>query len=146
MSNKPQNYKKELDAILDGLADYVEQAPGDHLLEDAIAAGEDPNQTDKRVKAALLQAITNFEQSKLRAARAAYEKRVASIENRPFRFSDGPLARRQQLCFLLDRNPELGAAFTARHRDFVEMTDDDVESALRDLADLGVLDDMGQEK
>jgi len=146
MSNKPREDKRELDSILAGLADYIEQGPGDDLLEDARAEGEDPSQTAERIKMLLLRAVTNFEQSKLRAARIAYEESVAAIEKKSFPFSDKPFERRQQLNALLSRNPQLGAALTARHRDFVEMTDEDVESALKDLADLGVLDDLGYGK
>ena len=47
MSNKPRDYKREVDSILDGLADYIEQAPGDDLLEHARAEGEDPSLTDE---------------------------------------------------------------------------------------------------
>jgi hypothetical protein len=146
MSNKPREYQNELDALFDALADYIEHAPGVDLLEDARATGEDPNETDGQVKDLLLRAVTDFEQSKLRAARIAYEKNVAAIEKKPYSFSDEPAERRQQLYFLLGRNPELGAAFTARHRDLVNISDEDVEGALKDLADLGALDDIGRDK
>jgi hypothetical protein len=146
MSNKPRDYQNELDALFEGVADYIEHAPGVELLEDARAAGEDPNETDGQVKELLLRAVTDFEQSKLRASRIAYKKNVAAIDKKAYSLSAEPAERRQQLYFLLGRNPELGAAFTARHRDFVNISDEDVEGALKDLADLGALDDLGSER
>jgi len=142
MDDKIRNYQKELEAILDGLADYIETVPGEHLLEDARAGGEDLKQTVDLGKATLLQAVTDFEQKKLKAARRAYEERIAAMEATSHVLPDDPRERRQQLFAMLGQKPDIGAAFTARHRDFSKMTDDDVESALKELAELGVLYDV----
>lgn len=144
MSNKPRNYQKELEAILDGIADYIETAPGAHLLEDSRADGEDPSRTAQELRSTLLQSVTDFEQRKLSAARRIYEQRVAAIDKKRHTLPDTAEERRQQLYAVLGRKPEFGVALTAQYRDFVEMTDEDVESALMELAELGVLDDLEQ--
>ncbi len=144
MSNKPRDFKKELHGILDGLADHLESAPGQELVEDVRASGEDPSETASRVKRALLRSVTDFEQRKLRAARQAYEQRLAAMEEKRAYVLPGTAAgRREQLYAVLSMKPEMGQALTTRYRDFSEMTDEDVESALRELAELGVLGDLG---
>ncbi len=140
MSNKAQASKRKWNAILDGLADYVETAPAENLLEDARSAGKDPAETAVEMKSILLDAVTGFEQRKLKAARRVHEERVRSMSTRSYSVPASADERRAVLFGLFARNPEMGAVLTTQHRNFKEMTDEEVASALNELAELGLLE------
>jgi hypothetical protein len=143
MSNKARDSRRKWNAILEELADYIETAPANDLLEDARAAGKDPAQTAAEVKRILLDAVTGFEQRKLRAAREAHQQRVRSMSTRSYSLPESAAERRAMLYGLFARNPEMGAVLTTQHRNFEEMTDQEVESALQELAELGFLEEGG---
>lgn len=143
MSSKARDSRRRWNAVLDGLADYIETAPANDLLEDARAAGKDPAQTAADVKRVLLDAVTGFEQQKLRAAREAHQQRVRSMTTKSYSLPESAAERRSMLYGLFVRNPEMGAVLTTQHRNFEEMTDQEVESALQELAELGFLEEGG---
>lgn len=81
----------------------------------------------------------NKESSQLHAKhtdsiRRAGRKKLPGLHLRPRREKNNSL-----LC--LKSNPDIGAALTTQYRGFEELSDQDVASALEDLADLGYLDD-----
>lgn len=141
MSNKAQHFKQKWNAILDGLADHIEIAPAENLLEDARAAGKDPAETAAEIKNILLEAATGFEQRKLNAARRVHEERVRSMSTRSYSLPANAEERRAVLFGLFAGNPEMGAVLTTQHRNFKEMTDEEVASALKELAELGLLEE-----
>lgn len=142
MVDKAKSGSERLGRIVDRLAEYVQSAPGDELLEDARREGHDPGQTTKRVKGLLHQAVKNHQQKQLKRAEEEYEREVAAMKSRHIKLPQTPERRRALLSAVFSRQPQLQAAFTFQNRGFSELTDEDIENHLRKLALLGVLDEM----
>jgi len=141
MVNKPRSESERLGRILDRLAEYIENAPGEQLLEDARLEGRDPAQTMKRVKGLLRNAVKTRYLGELKKAQEGYEDAVAVMKSRFVKLPQTPEGRRSLLGAILSQHPALKAAFTFQNRDFTKLTDGDVENHLRKLALLGVFDD-----
>jgi hypothetical protein len=142
MADKPRREADELDAILDGLAEYVENAPADALLEDARQDGRDTKKIAAHVKGILQMAVKNYEQRELTKAKEAYAQEVASMATRRIELPTKPKTRRSWLAAVFQQQPQLQAALTMQNREFAELTDHDVEAHLRKLELLGVLKDV----
>lgn len=141
MSNERRDYRSELQGIMDSLAEYVEHAPEEELLEDATVEGESTNETADRVRLILLDAVTQYQQRPLREARLAYNKQVAAMQQRTYDLPSTPAERRTLLWACLAKNQQMQAMVTGQFRDFDGMTDSDIESLLKQFADLGLLGD-----
>ena len=61
IDREQRNTKADFHRIMDGIAEYIEQASGEELLEDAVAADEDPEETASRVRSVLLEAVKRWE-------------------------------------------------------------------------------------
>lgn len=142
MSDKAKRSSEEFGRILDGLAEYTQNAPGSELLEDARQEGRDPAQTTSRVKGLLRQAVATHKGKQLKKAEEEYEREVSILKSRQVALPKSPEHRRALLSAIFSRQPQLQAAFTFQNRGFSDLTDEDIESHLRKLALLGVLDDM----
>lgn len=142
MSDKAKSGAERLGRILDGLGEYIRNAPGDELLEDARSEGRDPAQTATRVKRLLRQAVKGHQQKQLKKAEEDYEREVAAIRSREIILPKNAEHRRSLLASIFSKQPQLQAAFTFQNRGFSELTDQDIENHLRKLALLGVLDDI----
>lgn len=136
-----QDPRHPLDGILEGLSDSIAEDSPAELLEEARASGQDPEAITKEVKNILQAALKRFEQRKLDAAREAYRQHAEGRSGRDERIAPSPEERKRQLSAILRSNPEIGAVLTTQHREFETLSDEDVESALEDLAELGFLDD-----
>jgi hypothetical protein len=141
MSDKTSSGAERLGRILDGLAEYIQNAPGDELLEDARSEGRDPAQTTMRVKGLLRQTVKDYQAKQLKRAEEDYEREVAAIEARQIRLPRSAEQRRSLLAAILAQQPQLKLAFTFQNRGFSELTDEDVSNHLRKLVLLGVLDE-----
>jgi hypothetical protein len=139
MSDKAKSDSHRLDRILDRLAEYVQSAPGEELLEDARREGHDPAKTTARVKGLFRQALKNYQGKQIEAAQAAYERTVTAMKSRTISLPKTPMERRSLLAAVFAKQPQLKAAFTFQNRGFSELTDEDIENHLRKLALLGVL-------
>jgi hypothetical protein len=136
-----QNPRHPLDGILDGLADSIADEVPAELLDEARAAGRNSETVARDVRSVLQAALKRFEQRKLDAAREAYRQHAEARSGRDERIALSPEERKRQLSAILQSNPEIGAVLTTQHREFETLSDEDVESALEDLAELGFLDD-----
>jgi crotonobetainyl-CoA:carnitine CoA-transferase CaiB-like acyl-CoA transferase len=136
--------RRPLDGILEGLADSVADEDPAELVSEAQAAGQNPETIVKKMKEAVSSAIKKFEQKKLQAAREAYRLHAAPGPKIRIKIASTPEERRRQLSEIGRDKPEIAAALTAQYRDFESLSDEDVESTLEDLAELGFLDDSDQ--
>ncbi len=143
MPERPRDYEAELRAIMDALAESVAEAPDEEIIAETREAGEDPTRAAERVRDVLKSAVKAYEQRHLRRAQKAYENRVESIRQRPFTLPPTPESRRKLFTLVMTRKPELRSALlTAQQREFKEWTDADVQSCLKQLGALGVLDEF----
>jgi hypothetical protein len=133
--------RRPLDGILEGLAESVAREDPQELLEEARAAGQNPKSIAERLKKTVSAALKTFEQRKLEAAREAYRLHSTGGQKKTAYIAPTPEGRKRQLSTILEGNPEIGAVLTTQHRQFESLSDEDVESALEDLAELGFLDD-----
>ncbi len=134
--------RRPLDGILDGLADSIASETPNELLDEARSAGRDSQEIAKNVQKTLGTAIKKFEQRKLEAARQACRLHAADRSGKSNCIAATVEGRKRQLSTILENNPAIGAALTAQHRDFEMLSDNDVESTLEDLAELGLLADL----
>ena len=144
MSADTNPTKTDLSALFGDLAEAVEQASPEDLLAEAKAAGQDTERIAAEVKNTLLDAVRSFEQRKLHAARHAYRKRSTDLMNKHIMLPATATARRA-LLLTAASNDQRVAKVTARFRDLKEISDEDVQSALEDLMELGALDDLGKD-
>ena len=134
MSDKKQ-FDDELSLLMSFLAESVAEMSDDQVIEEF--GGEPRPRTREILKAA----CKDLDKQKLRQARVAYESAAKGLSSRKYNLPTDGAERRTLLAAMLSRQPELGSvAFTAQHRDLKDLTDSDVESFLRQLGELGLLD------
>jgi hypothetical protein len=140
MSADTNRSKMDLEGLLNNLAESAEGLSPEDLLAEAKAAGQDTKQIASDVKNTLLDAVRRFEQRKLHAARATYRARSTEIRTRRIVLPATADERRKLLLDAATNNRRV-AQVTARFRDLQELSDEDIESALEDLIELGAFDD-----
>lgn len=133
--------RRPLDGILEGLAESVAREDPEELLKEARTAGQNPASIAQRLKSVASTTLKKLEQRKLEVARAAYYLRAAKGPQNKESVASTPAERKRQLFAILQSNPDIGAVLTAQHREFENFSDEDVQSALEDLAELGYLGD-----
>jgi hypothetical protein len=141
--NKLQNYEKELQAIMYALAESVAEASDEDILTETQEDGENPDDAAERVRNVLLGAVKDFRQRRLVEAQRQYELHIAAMERKKYNLPATTGERRNLLNLVLSRQPEMQSALlTAQYRDFKDLTDADVESYLKQLQELGALDNI----
>jgi hypothetical protein len=131
---KKNKNDEELDLLMSFLAESVAQMSDDQIKEEF---GADPK---PRTKEILKAALKDCHKQKLREARVEYESAAKGFSSRSYDLPSGEGERRALLSSILSRRSELRSlAFTAQHRELKDLSDADVESFLRQLADLGLL-------
>ena len=134
------NSRTPLEGILEGLAESIAHEDAEELLCEAQAAGRDPKAIAANLRRAAESVLKRLEQKKLEAARDAYRLHsIGGVKN--VHIAATPEGRKRQLSAILERNPDVRDALTTQYREFEGSSDDDIESALEDLAELGFLDD-----
>jgi len=140
MSADTNRSKMELEALFGNLAEAVEGASPEDLLTEAKAAGQNTEQIASDVRNTLLDAVRSFEQRKLHAARTAYRTRSSELRSRRVVLPATAAERRRLLMDAATSNRRV-AQVTAKFRDLKELSDEDVQSALEDLMELGAFED-----
>lgn len=138
------NPKMDLRTLFGNLAESVEQASPEDLLAEAKAAGQDTEKIAADVNTTLLNAVRDFEQRKLHAARSAYRMRSTVRHTRRFVMPATPAERLRMLTDAATKDNRV-ARVTAKFRDLKDLSDEDVQSALEDLVELGAFDDIGEQ-
>jgi len=144
MSKKPQNYEEELRAIMNALAESVAEASDEEILEETRAQGKDPTEAAGRVRNVLLDAGKAYRQRRLREAQHQYESHIAAMGARTYNLPTSAIDRRRLLDLVLSRQPAMRSALTAQYRQFTSLTETDVESCLKQLQELGLLDELSK--
>jgi len=140
--NTPKKAQRSLEALFETLADTVADSGDAEIVEEFQASGESPVAAAKEIRALLADAVKKHTQRKLLEARAARQRSLNAIENARRRLPETAAAKRA-LFYTLIQRPALGLQF----RDYKgEMTDEDIESCLEDLASLGLLDEGDQKE
>lgn len=141
MPGHKRNYEEELRAILYALADSVAEMSDAEIVAEVREGGNDPKVSADRVRSVLLNAAKTYQQRKLREAQKQYERRITGMQERNCSLPSSPEARRSLLVDVFARRPEMLLALTAQYRELKNLTDADIESCLKQLSELGILDE-----
>ncbi|MGA8644183.1 hypothetical protein [Candidatus Binatus sp.] len=144
MANNRTDQEK-LDALIDALDDSILEASDEDLLEELRMRGVDPDAEAARLKTMMLGTVKAFRQRALEAARAAYSSQIKKMEKKPYSLPKTPKERRQ-LFSLFTQQPQFAEFVTAQYRDLENLTDNDIETYLEDLAELGILEKLDRDK
>ncbi|MGH7802556.1 MAG: hypothetical protein ACREOW_18355 [Thermodesulfobacteriota bacterium] len=144
MSNKRTDEEK-LDALIDALGDSVLEASDDEILEELRKSGVDMDAEAVHLKAMMLGTVKTFRQRSLEAARAAYSRQIEQMENKSYSIPKTAPERRKLFSFLA-QNPRFAQFVTAQYRNLEELTDNDIETYLEDLAELGILQKLDHDE
>ncbi len=138
----PRDDASRLAAIFDALAERAAGASDQEILEDAAAAKVDLAADGSRVRAVLAEGVLRTKKSRLLAAGEQHKRSVAALGQRATRLPESPAKRRDLLDRIIRRKPEMRQqVLTLQNREFEKFTANDVDSALRQLDALGLLDD-----
>jgi hypothetical protein len=144
---KPTDEAARIRALMDALAESAEGASDAEVLDDAAEEGVEIKTQASRTRGVLLAGLERAAKSRLRAAATEHTAAVASMRSRATALPSDPAARRLLLERTLARRPDVReAVITMQHRDFSTFSDADVESALRQLQHLGVMDGEPESK
>lgn len=135
-----------LRAVMEALAEHEDSLSDDEVLSDVAAAGVDAQAEAERVRNVLLGAVRKHKRSRLDRAEEEHRHEVAQIAAAAVRLPTTPMARRARLQRAVERAPRLRESLTLQFRGLESISDEDVESALRQLQHLGLLDDEPDER
>lgn len=139
---KPKSDVERLAAVMNSLAERAVSASDKEILDDAAAAGVDVKAEATRIRSTLADGVLRAKKQRLQDADAQHKRSVAALDQRVARLPSTPAAKRALLDRVVSRRPETRQQLlTLQHREFEEFTNDDVDSALRQLGALGLLDD-----
>ena len=135
----------EATRLFDALAEGVLSSSDDELAQDIRLSGEDPDAVSEETRSLLLKTLKEFRQRPLAEAKSEHQRAVERLTSARPKLPDDSRERRDLLVGILTNQPSAQGVLTAQWRDFEEMTDDDVETALIELIHLGFIDpDMGK--
>lgn len=138
---KKKSYDEQLSAIMNHLADSVLDMSDEQVVAEEREKGNDPIGKAESVRHALRQASKKHRMRKLQLAERTYQEQVAKIKKSEYELPLSSIKRRELLAGIFAARPDVQSVMlTAQHRSFDQLTENDIESLLRQLADLGVLD------
>jgi DNA repair photolyase len=127
-------HDEELNRLMSFLAESVAEMSEDQIKE------EYRSEARPRTKEILQATLNDLNKQKLREARSQYESAAKELSLRRYKLPADRSGRRALLSSILAQRPDLrSVAFTAHHRELKDFTDSDVESFLKQLAELGLL-------
>ncbi len=135
---KRSKEEEQLERLYEQLAESVLSLSDSDLLSIYSESAEKDAQPVSRL---VQQATTAVRKKKLADAKGAYEQQVAAMRSRHYEIPATAPRRRELLMSAISRQPSVRSVLTAQFRDFKEMSDADVESALKQLFELGLLKD-----
>ena len=140
MANK-RTSSERLEAMFEALAESICNAGDGELLEDLRQEGVDPEAEANRLKGMMLDTLKAFQQRRLVSAQEGYRRRVEQLEKKKHPIPGNRQAQRSLFSLVLQQ-PRYAGLVTAQYRDLKNLSDEDIETCLEDLAELGILDEM----
>lgn len=127
------------------LAESVAETSDEEILEETREQGEDPRAAASHVRNVLFSAAKDYQQRHLREAQRRYEQNVSAMKQKTYDLPKSANERRLLLDRVFSLQPAMKSAIlTAQHRDFKSLTDTDIESYLKQLKELGALNDLSR--
>jgi len=128
--------------LMNKLAESMELASADELLEEDSGLTADAVVRGEGVRKLLLQEVANYRKNLAEEAMRQHAATISEFLKNPYRLPDDPAAQRALLQRVFTDYPQLPSSLTLQHRDFRTLSDADVESLLKQLAALGVFEDL----
>lgn len=134
----------EWNNLAEGMKSFLLSASDECILTAQSEEGDSPSEVAEAVRDSMLKSVNKFRRQRLESARQTISKAPASSGQRlpVSAYSATPQQRRAQLRTALQQHPGM----TAQFRHLEQMTDDDVLSALEDLAALQELSNGSEEE
>lgn len=146
MGDKPttkiERSSKSFENLMNRLAESMEVTSADELLEEDTGLTADAVERGEGIRNLLLQEVMNYRKSLAEEAMRQHAVTISEFLKNPYRLPDDPEAQRGLLQRVFTDYPHLQASLTLQHRDFRNLSDSDVESLLKQLAALGVFEDL----
>jgi hypothetical protein len=142
MSNRDR-YDLQLRNIVRHLSQSIIAASDEEIREDARQAGVDLQAHAADMKIRFENIAKRLRLKKLAAAKELYEIEVEKLTKRRFDLPSSPAEQRALLELIAAQHAGAGGTFTAKFRDFDQLSDSDVASLLEELAALGLIPDNG---
>ena len=140
MTNNRDAARRQLDRLADALARDVDQLSDEELLREAQEDYGDADKAALATKNIIREAIAAYGKRRLAAARKAYEAKTAKGTAKVFEL---PAEWKRELVERFASNDnQLREKLTMAARN-QENLEDDIDSFLEDLIELGVIDDEG---
>lgn len=129
-------------SLLDAAADRILRIPDDEVRAELAEDGKRPGETVEEI---IRRHLTAFRKRKLQAAKLGAERARAAQAAAAVRLPGDPAFRRALLDRIVANDPErVPKELTVAYREGKERTDAEVDSAIRALMALGLLDDQGR--
>jgi len=143
MTKDPNKNREALDRLADSFVDDVLRLPDDEILAEVKEDYGDPDELTKIMRALFERTIS--EEGKVRLA--AVKKAIADVHKRSGHIIHiDRAAARQRYEGMIANDQDLSAKLTLAARDGEKQSERDIESAIEDLAELGVFDDGNDKK
>lgn len=140
MTNGRDDARRQLHRLADALARDVDRLTDDELIWEAAESYGDPEKAAAEIRGSIEAAITAHGKRRLAAARQAYKAHTNTVRSKVFEL---PLERKRALIDRFASNDnQLRERLTMAARN-EENLEDDIDSFLEDLVELGVIDDEG---
>ncbi len=146
MASENRDHRQELERILDGIVESIMEAPEEEVDEDLRAAGEDPDAAADRLRARLAGTVERHRFHRRARASARMQQSVLLMSVRPWELPENEKQSMELLGAAIRRRPELETLLQARLRDLHTLSDEEVKDCLRQLAELGELDDVVEDE
>jgi hypothetical protein len=127
---------------MNALAEAVAEVSDQELLAEASEAGIDLEAEAESVRALLHRSVDKLKKRKLEQARRDYELASTALFEKKYKLPETPREKRELLTNILLARPQMQGMLTVQFRELDQLSDEDIESSLRKLAELGVLDDL----
>jgi len=124
------------------LAEDVATTPKDEIMAELREEGEDPSELASAVRQLLRDAVKEVRQQPLREARQRHAAALKKLFDQAVKLPADMLKKRAILTELFARRPDL---VTAQFRDLESVSDSDIDGMLRQMAALGILDELDKE-
>lgn len=129
--------------LMDALAESVLELSDEEVLEEMVLNGEDPEAVAAEVRQVLDEGLLKFKKQRLQEFKKQHAEQRAQLEKRVISIPDSPEERRSLLESVFNRMPEYKQPeLTAQYRNLSGIDDQEIEELLRELGQLGVLDEL----
>jgi len=146
MSSSKNRHDLHLRALVDAMAQSVEDASDAEIFEDAHATGFDLKANAAELKNMLAETAKRFQKRKFFAAQQQYQAEVERIRRSSVHLPESAADRRALVQLVAAQHAQGAMALTAHGRDLERLSDNDVTSLLEELAALGLLNDIKPKK